>query len=72
MASADLLQTKGLGAGVVVEFSRPAARLVERKGAMYPLSVNPVDGLRESDNEPNCALSDCRFGLESLGLYEPL
>ena len=51
-----------------------SAGFVERKGAMYPLSlsVNPVDGLRKSDNDPNCALSDCRVGLDPLSLYQPL
>jgi len=43
-------------------FGRTAG-LVGRKGAMYPLSIrrfDPVEGHMESDNDPNCALCDCR------------
>jgi hypothetical protein len=41
---------------------------------MYPLSlsVELVDGLRESNNDPNCVLCDCRDGVEPLGLHQPL
>jgi hypothetical protein len=48
------------------EFSRPAAGFVEKKGAMYLLFVgrfDSVDGPRKKDNDPNCALCDCRVSL---------
>ena len=55
-------------------FRRAIAGFIERKGAMYSLSlsVNPFDGLRESDNDPNCALSDRLGGVGPLGLHKPL
>ena len=33
---------------------------------------DPVDGLRESDNDTNCAVCDCRVSVGPLGLHKPL
>jgi hypothetical protein len=33
---------------------------------------DPVDGLRESDNDPNCALCVCRVSVGPLGLHKPI
>jgi hypothetical protein len=51
-----------------------AAGFIGRKGAMYPLyrSSVPVSVLRESDNDANCALCDCRVSVGPLGLHQPL
>jgi hypothetical protein len=57
------------------KFSRSAAGFVERKGAMYLLFVGRFDSLDspgKKDNDPNCALCDCRVSLWPLCLHKPL
>jgi hypothetical protein len=52
-----------------------SAGFADRKGAMYPLFVgrfDPVDALRESDNDPNSAVRDCRVSAGPFGLHKPI
>jgi hypothetical protein len=43
----------------------------------YDVSVvvgrfDPIDGVRKSDNDPSCALCDCRVDVGTIGLPKPL
>ena len=51
-----------------------SAGFTERKGAMYPLSLSVQPGRRPEgdDNDPNCALCDCRVSVGPLGLHKPI
>jgi hypothetical protein len=45
------------------------------KGCVVSVVVcrfDPVDGLRETENDPNCALCDRDGGVGPLGLHQPL
>jgi hypothetical protein len=50
------------------------AGFIERKGAMYPLSLSVRPG-RQPEGEridPNCTVPDCRVSVGPLGLHKPL
>jgi len=50
------------------------AGFIERKGAMYPLSLSLRPG-RQPEGErvdPNCTVPDCRVSVGPLGLHKPL
>jgi hypothetical protein len=60
----------GSGLPLVVEPDR-----VQQKGALHLLPIrrfDPVGDLKARENDPNCALCDCRAGLGPLGLRKPL